>query len=272
MTRIEYPVSAAEPFLNDHRPGGLPLLGTAMGIEFMARTAQQVMGAAAGGSVHIDNVRVLDPLILKGDAATISVEVDSQSSAVQGWQAGESWVHMFEAQFREGLPVTAPLPLSAARIDAFRQTRVPGHAVYELFFHGPAFRVVGSAAFGAGAMFSELAADVPSLTLDSTQTLTAAPHWIELCMQTAGLLEIAAHARMMIPHRIDRIHINPVQPLRPPLFACAQERAGAGVDVTLLDSAGALCVQMTGYRTLPLPFAADTAAIKTLHERFSVRG
>jgi Polyketide synthase dehydratase len=272
MTRIEYPVSAAEPFLNDHRPGGLPLLGTAMGFEFMARAVRQVRGAAAGGPVYINNARVLDPLILKGDAATVSVVVDSQSCAMQGWQAGESWVLMFDAQFQEVAPVVAPQSLSAARIDAFLESRVPGHAVYELFFHGPAFRVVGSAAFGAGALFSELAADLPSLTLDSTQVLTAAPHWIELCMQTAGLLEIAAHARMMIPHRIDRLHISPVQILRPPLFACAQERAGAGVDVTLSDSAGAVCVQMTGYRTLPLPFAADTAAIKTLHERFSARG
>ena len=270
-------LDAAEPWLDHHRPGGLPLLGTAMGIELMMRAAMPVLGAPAVQAAVVVDVSVRDPLILQAQCAQVHVTMARAGAAllrcgVQHLAEGRAPLRLFEANI--GLAPGARR--SSERSPAFNERAewsASASDVYALFFHGPAFQVVRRARYRSGGVLCELNTALPPLTRAGGDEMAATPRWIELCMQAAGLLEVAENARMMIPHRIDRIEwFVPEAAATGPLFAWARKRGpgDAGlVDVDLLDAHRQPVLHLRGYRTVPLPFAADGAAVNRLHRCLS---
>ena len=273
-------LDARQPFLNDHRPGGLPLLGTAMGIELMARAAQQLDGNGAMSAWSIADVEILDALVLDGPTATVHVRAEQAEAASNGSircvvesrrETGAPIRHFVGfVQRRQGETIAASVRYAGAR----QPTAVSQDTIYRTFFHGPAFRVIRSAWLLEAAMVCEFAVDLPPLSMPIDQT-RCAPRWIELCMQTAGLLEIAAASRMMIPRRIERIDVTAADgsAAAGPCVACARRSVSpatgdAAFDVELVDALGVVLVRVTGYHTRPLPYPADPEAVRALHRAF----
>lgn len=262
-------LQASEPFLDHHRPGGQPLLGTAMGIALIAQAAAHFDEAHRGWPRVIENVAILEPLILQTASAAVRVLVQREGPqlrcAVVSDRAGTALPHLKAVVPDPVAPAAPTTPAPRALPPALQQRLANGrHPVYELYFHGPAFRVVGHACWIGDTLWSELQPGLSPLANAKDAAGLAPVRWIELCMQTAGLLEIARNERMMIPHRIARLELFAWQGSQS-LMAAAVPGV-AGTDIDLLDAQGLASLRMTGYETVPLPFASDTAALRRLAE------
>ena len=69
-------LDAREPYLDHHRPGALPLLGTAMGVALLSRIAVPLLDEAdadAGRHLVISDVTIGPSLQVAGDDADVSV-------------------------------------------------------------------------------------------------------------------------------------------------------------------------------------------------------
>jgi hypothetical protein len=93
------------------------------------------------------------------------------------------------------------------------------------------------------------------------------PRILELGLQTAGLLELASSGRMMIPCTLDRVErISELDvDADLPLFAraCFAQDSGS-IHIDILDAQGNAVQRIHGYRTVPLPFAADPSGLAAL--------
>ena len=250
-----------------------------MGIELMARAARRSAAMPAPGALCVEQVAIHEPLVLGGPQG-MAPRADVQASpladgsvqcSVHGRSRADAAVPLFDARvgtFTGGAPPTA-LPDT---MDLLMPMNVRAPQVYALYFHGPAWRVVRSARLAGEAMLCELNPYLPALMRDAHDPLVAAPQWVELAMQAAGLLEIALRARMMIPHRIERIAVfSPVEAApRQQVFAYARF-SGAGTDIDLVDAGRRLLLRISGYQTTALPFATDTAAVSALQRALTAR-
>lgn len=278
-----FALDATEPFLSDHRPAGKPLFGTAMGIDLIARAARELLALQPAGRVRLEQVHVFEPLILSCDHATADVRArlagsrgDSGASvhcAVESRPWAKPAVPHFDALVHAAAAAAGPARLPVG-LELGAPPRVRADHVYALFFHGPAFRVVRGATRVGEGMLCEWQPDLPPLTRVARDDGSPEPRWVELCLQTAGLLEVATTQRMLIPHRIDSIeHFTPLGLSRPRrLFAHAQRARqrveGGAIDIELVDEDRNVLLRVGGYRTVPLPFRSDAAAIEALARLF----
>ena len=272
-------LDANEPFLDDHRPGGQPLLGTAMGIELMSRAVRRVTMGDTAVPCAIRRVAVFTPLILHGEHATVHVratrhEGDDGSAfhcVVESRPGGAATIPHFEATFFESdLRSAAAVLPSGVALDGEPSARSAD--VYALLFHGPAMRVVRSASLAGGGMWCEWQPALPAWTRGPLDAVMPDPRWTELCLQAAGLLEIATTQRMQIPHRIASVEHCPPAGRRPPrrMFAYARRASsGEAIDIDLVDQDRQPLLRVSGYETVPLPFASSSAALQALARLFS---
>lgn len=268
---FEVRLDAGEPYLDDHRPGGRPLLGTAMSLELMVRALGRT-GALPGGPLRFDDVAVGAPLVIDGPTATTALIVAPSPTRRGAWWCAATTNSAPHPIVHVGADLSAsPQPPERRGSGPIVHGHGPAvHAVaagdvYELFFHGPAFRVIERAtAEPADRLVAVLAPPRP-LEHGSTAAVSAA-YLIEACMQTAGLLEVATSARMMIPHTIGRIVWSRVSDPPAPLTAIATRCADGAIDVDLADAAGTVHLTLRSYRTVTLPFPLPPEPIEQLRE------
>jgi hypothetical protein len=273
-------LDAREPFLNDHRPGGQPLLGTAMGVELMFRTARGLTADSPSAARRLERVAVFAPLILQGESATV-VHVRAERGLdeprgavrcrVESQPAGQPPLLHFEGLCVDAEPAHAS-PREAVRVARDDRLGVDGAQVYDVFFHGPAFQVVAHASLAGDGMVCEWQRALPPWTHATPEATQPDPRWIELCLQTAGLLELATTQRMLIPQRIDSVeHVDAALADRGERMLARARRAAAGdaIDIDLRDDRDTLLLRVRGYRTVPLPFASDMGALQALARRFT---
>jgi hypothetical protein len=121
--------------------------------------------------------------------------------------------------------------------------------VYRLYFHGPAYQVVGSAwRTGTGAA-GRFAADLPA---DSARATIAGPRLIELCFQTAGLWEAGRFGRLALPLHVGRVRLL-AEPVERADLVAVVTPSGEGFEATVLDGTGRVILRLSDYRTVPLP-------------------
>ena len=136
--------------------------------------------------------------------------------------------------------------------------KVASPDVYGLFFHGPAFQVVHSAALNDGEMWCEIAPTVASFWERGARGEPVAAQQIELCLLTAGLLEVATTERMMIPKRISCIDRGTGNPSAARI-ARARRSGEHSFDIELWDDAqNNWCVvwsatKRSRFRSHPMP-------------------
>lgn len=259
-------LDAAHPTLDDHRPGGLPLFGTAMGIGALIEA-----GATDGlwdGACRIQAVDVHAPYILDHPGPhRLAVELGVAGDGTvrsPGQPGGEDVVH-FAGHIGQG---TLPIAWHAPTLpDLGPAHTVDQRSIYQAFFHGPTFQVVGAARLSGSALFARLA-HPPAIGV-----IAPVNRLIEFGLQSAGLLELAISRRMMIPSSIDSIDVFAPAPTfadEDIVAQARQTRESSSItrsDIAIWAKSGILLMQISGYRTVELPFPIELQKIADLRER-----
>jgi Polyketide synthase dehydratase len=279
-------LDAEEPFLNHHRPGGLPLFGTVMGIEAMVSAAMRCAGLQNLTSCSVINVQIRSPIILQERFRQATINVTQPFGMERNHFVCE--VTSKEGDFSTATHFKANVILNS--LHSFSEKKpwvnnvnelaftVTAAQVYKLFFHGPAFQVIHAAALSGKTLVTELNPDLHALRNEVSVTPLSIPaQLIELCLQTAGLHDIAMQSRMMIPHRIARIDwvAAPEESSASRRFGFATPSVGASLDcvrfdMRLADESQQVFLQISEYETAPLPFPSDADGISELSKCFDL--
>jgi len=170
--------------------------------------------------------------------------------------------------FTGRIRLTKLAPASATvKVPKSSESFVGREDIYRTYFHGPAYQVLERAWRNDSRMIGEMAHTLPANHQPSEAPLFAVPRLIELCFQTAGLLEMDSKGCMGLPLHIDRISMLRVpESVQGTLYAIAAFNSdGTSFDTQLVDSAGNVHLHMAGYRTIALPNAVDLSWLQQLH-------
>ena len=255
---------ATRPFLDHHRIDGTPVLPGVMGMETFAEAARLL--APDLHIAAIENVDFRAPLKFYRDeprtvTVTALVRPDgddlvaecrlSAERALPGAGQPQRTVH-----FTGSVRLTAnPPALADSHVDSGADSggEVPAltpEQVYRLYFHGPAYQVVGSAWKRDGGAAARFAADLPPQT---DEPVLIGPRLVELCFQTVGLFEAGTDGVLALPLHVDAVHLNGEPTERAGLVATARPDGHGGFICVVRDDEGRLVLRVDGYRTVPLP-------------------
>ena len=254
-----------QPFLTDHRIDGTPVLPGVMAMEAFAEVARLV--APSRQVVAVEDVRFDAPLkFYRDEPRTVTLRAHVRRDDGTGDLLADCVLEADRVLPGSDLPQTtkhfsATVRLSTDRVQALHDDRptkeagVSVHAkdVYAVFFHGPAYQVVGSAWRYNGGDVAALASDLPPDTHPAGMPTLTGPRLVELCFQAAGLWDIGREGRMALPLEVGRLELV-VDPstVTGPVFAFAHPEDG-GFDCVAVDDHGAPVVRVHGYRTVDLP-------------------
>ncbi len=276
-----------QPFLDDHRIDGTPLLPGVMGMEAFVEAAR--LAARLGGATHevvgLEDVAFLAPVkfyrdeprtltvtaLLRADlggdlVAECRLEADR---VLPGSDTPTTTVH-FTGRVRLVPVVRADVGTAGDTGEAAQGDdlvlEVPqpeaGHSVgpdevYRLYFHGPAYQVVGQAWPSGEGTAARLAVPLPDDHVPVDSPLASAPRLVELCFQAAGLWEAGRRDRLALPLSVDRVRWvggPPPATVDGGLYAVARPETGDGVfDCVVIDAEGRVILAVDGYATVPLP-------------------
>jgi hypothetical protein len=259
----------AQPFLNDHRIDGTPVLPGVMGIEGFAEAAHVLAPGWHVASVedvellapfkfYRDEPRTLELTARVADGGDGTLVADCRligRRTVKG--AGEQETLHFTGRAR--LTRDAP-DAPTAETPAASKDGVDREAVYKVYFHGPAYQVLERAWRDDGHVVGSFAADLPADHGPGERDTEFVPRLIELCFQTAGVFELGTEGRMALPTHVDRVtrYAGADAPGR--LYALVSHRPD-GVDAEVVDEDGRVRIRLEGYRTTELPGGLDEAAL-----------
>jgi len=259
---------AVQPFLNDHRIDGTPVLPGVMGVEAFAALAQ-----LAAPGLHVAGVEQMEyrsPVKFYRDEprtlalrATIRPAKDglvadcslSASRSLKGDEAPR-WTTHFTGSVR----LTAEPPARERdETPTKRPDRYVKHDdVYRVYFHGPAYQVLDEGWQYDGGAVGRFAADLPAGHVPQAVPTATQPRLAELCFQTAGLWEIGTTGQMSLPAHIDRVVTLGTPQPGVPLFAIVHPAGDGGFDCRVVDASGDVLVRMDGYRSVQVgPLAGD---------------
>jgi acyl transferase domain-containing protein/acyl carrier protein len=267
---------AAQPFLNDHRIDGTPVLPGVMGIEAFAEAA-----LCMHPNWHIEaieEVNFLAPFkFYKDEPRTVTIqaffypqgeklEADCRligRRTLPNQPQPQETTH-FTARVRVSKQASQAVTGAAPRLST--EAIVGAAQIYHIYFHGPAYQVLERAWWDGQRMIGEMADGLPGNHHPSGLPTLMSPRLIELCFQTAGIWEIGTTSRMGLP-----LHLNQVSWLRAPqsaegrLYAVVTPDPDKGTfDAEVVDEAGNRYVRVGGYRTVAIPNGLDADSLKPL--------
>jgi hypothetical protein len=253
---------AVQPFLNDHRIDGTPVLPGVMGIEAFAALA----GLAVPGMrvADVEQVDFIAPLkfyrdeprtitmtaVIRPDGPDLVADCTLSASRML---AGEQ-VPRVTSHFTGRVRLTEAIAKQerAEAPDTSATPAVTHDDIYHVFFHGPAYQVVDEAWHSGPDAVARLARHLPAAHTPDTDHTATEPRLAEACFQTAGLWEIGHDGHMALPAHVDLVSM----PHRPgpeaELFAIARPVNGGGFDCQVLDGEGDIVLRVNGYRTVGL--------------------
>ncbi|MGA2113600.1 MAG: SDR family NAD(P)-dependent oxidoreductase [Bryobacteraceae bacterium] len=262
---------AVQAFLNDHRIEGTPVLPGVMGIEGFAEAALSI---APGWQVEaVEDVEFLAPFkFYRDEPRPVTVEArfhPDGGGLVADCQLTGRRILANQSEARVETHFTGRVRLSRQR-PASTGGPVPGlphgstidaDAIYRVYFHGPAYRVLKRAWWDEYGAVGELAADLPANHHPDDRPLAIAPRLIELCFQTAGIWEMAVKHSMGLPRRVNRVSLYRMpEAAAGPLFAVVTADAvTGGFDAYVVDQTGIPYLHVDGYRTVA--FREDVDAL-----------
>ena len=260
---VETPLDpAVQPFLDDHRIDGTPVLPGVMGIEGFAEAA---LSMAPGWQVEaVEDVEFLAPFkFYRSEPRAVTIEArlepEGDGLAADCRLTGRRVLAnqadaRIETHFTGRVRLAAQLREPAGGLDlgAPNGSVIDAEEIYRVYFHGPAYRVLKRAWWDENGAVGEMAAGLPSNHHPSDQPLIIAPRLIELCFQTAGLFEMAVNHRMGLPRHVDRVSIyRSPDAAGGPLFTVVTAGAAPGsFDADVVDRAGTRYLHVSGYRTV----------------------
>jgi hypothetical protein len=255
-----------QAFLNDHRIDGTPVLPGVMGIEAFAEAALVPLPGAHVTAV--EDVTFLAPFkfyrdeprtltvraILRPDGEDIVADCRLEGTRFLPGNAEPQVTTHFTGRVRLGR--TAPAPVKAD-VPEDGGTGVEAEEVYRVYFHGPAFRVVGRAWMSGPGATALMAAGLPSAHEPPELALATAPRLLELCFQTAGLWELETGGRFALPASLARVTTPFAGDAPGAVYAVAVATADGGFDGRVVDAEGCELLRVEGYRTVELPGGVD---------------
>jgi hypothetical protein len=138
--------------------------------------------------------------------------------------------------------------------------------VYKVYFHGPAYQVLDEAWRYNGGAVGRLAGDLPPDRVPAEQVFATEPRLLELCFQTAGVMEIGLTGVMALPQEVARV--VPVRPVdgAAPVFAVVHPVGDGSFDCRVVDADGDVLLRLDGYRTVALPGTVPDELGAPLHQ------
>ena len=263
---VETPLDPAlQPFLDDHRIDGTPVLPGVMGIEGFAEAALSV---APGWHVEaVEDIDFLAPFkFYRGEPRPVAIEArfrpEGDALAADCLLTGRRVLAnqaeaRMETHFTGRVRLAKLLPEIASGPDPgdTAEWAIDAEDIYRIYFHGPAYRVLKRARWDENGAVGEMADALPDNHHPSDQPLAMAPRLIELCFQTAGLWEMAVQHRMGLPRHVDRVSLyRTPDAASGPLFAVVTANPAAGsFDADVVDTAGVryLHVSWLSHRCVP---------------------
>ena len=264
-----------QPFLDHHRIDGIPVMPGVMGVELFAQATRAVMPGTHVASVRdvrfaapfkcyrdepregIVTVRILDGA--HGKRAYCTLE---SVQAIKGSdKPAEPKLHFAATLTLSDQPkATDKRELPAIKKDG---GAVGKDDLYKAYFHGPAFQVLQTTqvAEDGKVLVGRLQQPMPPLT-SGTHALLTAPRLLELCFQTAGVIEIGSTRKLGLPSRIDELRVyegaNDAG-ARAAQVTVDNNGEGLRFDAVVTDDEGAVLLEVVGYHTSALPSQMDEA-------------
>ncbi len=252
---------AGQPFLNDHRIDGTPVLPGVMGIEAFVEAARllvpdQPVVAVEGVDFrapvkfHRDEPRTLTvTALVRPEGPDLVADCAlSAERVLPGSDTPQRTVH-FIGSVRFGTRM--PEPQTGVVPEPHGAMLGPAE-VYRLYFHGPAYRVVGGAWRDGDSAVGRFAPDLPAQHDPAAGPVFCGPRLVELCLQTAGLWEAGRYGRLALPLHIGRVSLL-AEPAESAVLVAVVHPAGDGFDAEVLDGSGRVVLRLADYRTVPLP-------------------
>ena len=249
----------ARPFLDHHRIDGTAVLPGVMGMEAFAEAARLL--APDRHVAAVENVDFRAPLkfyrdeprtltvtaLLRPDGDDLVAECRlSAERKVPGADQPQRTVH-----FTGSVRLTAnPPALDASSVVPEGNSTLSPEQVYRLYFHGPAYQVVGEAWQHGDGAASRFAADLPP-QVDGAVLI--GPRLVELCFQTVGLLEAGTDGHLALPMHVGAVRLKGCPEERAGLVATVRRDGNGGFDCIVRDDDGMLVLRLDGYRTVTLP-------------------
>jgi len=259
-----------EPYLDHHRIDGVPVMPGVMGVEAFAQAVRALLPGAriaafrdvtfeAPLKCYRDEKRQAELTVRLVDTAhgfRAHCVLSSTWPVASPGKAAEPKRH-FAATVVIGEPATLEKrDPPAARAGGGSVER---EALYRAYFHGDAFRVLQKTEVGASGrtLVGRLAQPLPPLGRKAYHTMTA-PRLLELCFQTAGVVEIGSTRKLGLPSKIDELRV--AEGATDGAVALAEVTASRGddglsFDTVVCDEAGQVQLVMRGYHTSALPGA-----------------
>ena len=259
----------AQPFLDDHRIDGTPVLPGVMGIEAFVEAAQLLaLGWKVNGSRGRPVPRPVQ--VVRDEPRRVEVQRERPpcprrplvaTCRLDGRRTLPGQPEQLTTHFT-GRVVLGPQAPELGTMAPPRQmsgTKATPEAIYQVYFHGPAFQVLGVGAWRDRQ-------NRPSVSGPATCRRTTlrvvgrwSPHraWSSLCFQTAGLAELATVGSLGLPRQVRRLQIAPGIAEAAARWAVVTT-GEAGVDAVVLDGEGHVLVRLSGYETIALPGAVGT--------------
>jgi len=263
----------ARPFLDHHRIDGTAVLPGVMGMELFAEAARVLVPDLHVAAV--ENVDFRAPLkfyrdeprtltvtaLLRPDGDDLLAECRlSADRNVPGTDQPQSTVH-FTGSVR--LTSDPPVLTGDEAAPGDDTAALTAEQVYRLYFHGPAYQVVGSAWRHGDGAAARFAADLPP-QVDAPVLI--GPRLVELCFQTVGLLQAGTDGILALPLRVGAVRLAGRPEERPGLVATARRDGHGGFTCTVRDDDGRLVLRLDGYRTVPLPDPPPGEVIAPIRE------
>jgi acyl transferase domain-containing protein/NAD(P)-dependent dehydrogenase (short-subunit alcohol dehydrogenase family) len=270
-----------QPFLDHHRIEGTPVLPGVMGIESFAEAAVLVL---PGWQVlEVDGIDFRAPFKFYRDepralAVTAVLRPAGDLIVADCRLTGERTLPgQVEPQVTLHFTAQVILGREARRDDVLEARPVGGErelgpdAIYRVYFHGPAYRVVEKAWRSNGGAVGQLSASLPPDHEPSAGATLVAPRLIELCFQTAGLLEMGTRGTLGLPLHVERMRLTHEPTEEGKLFALVRPSAN-GFDARVVDENGLVHLVLEGYQTVELPAAVDEKGLEPFRAVMSPGG
>jgi 3-hydroxymyristoyl/3-hydroxydecanoyl-(acyl carrier protein) dehydratase len=257
-----------QPFLFDHRIEGVPVLPGVMGSEAFAQVASVLVPGFFVSAV--EDEQFLAPFKFhRNQPATLHLAATARSVA-----SGEVLVAATLGSIVQPKPELPALervhfkanvrlrrqPQAEPRVDfaepAARALELGREAIYEVYFHGPAYQVIERAHVAEAAVVARLASPLPPNCDPATAAALTAPRLLELLFQAAGLWLLAKKETMALPSSLASARFyrppEPAQERR--LYAVVEVRDDGGrFDGRVVDGTGRVYAELVGYQTVALP-------------------
>ncbi len=254
----------SDPYLADHAIEGTPYVPGVMGLETFMETATALTGQVPGGlrDVHFylpikllrnrpQAVRVIGHA--QGTEAVMEIESDFINS--KGIKMGNTRRH-FTARTLDGFTSNWDSVKNAALANIRLPIRVTKEEIYQKYFHGPSFQVLGGILQVDKATSTAVYNTTPRPQwFDGPRTLLANPMLIEAAFQCCGFQDMTIERKMTLPDAITEVAVlkNQVPPAQLYLYGVSRGYTADGKtlhDAYVFDEQGNLWVEVHGYQAI----------------------